>query len=331
MLVLVPVRLQRAAQKFARVVLSQMKLSVLRRSRRGSASDNDAVSALVEHLRDARRDRSAVLRPVEGDADEAALQGRIVADHAPWCATGLVVQRGEEVPGASGLVLQLGRHARTLLGTPGELGVIRRWTHQLERHAKAHRAGLEEIVESTRQRLRRPAFAVGLIRVGHPVVLEQGERDRADDHARLSGLGHGLDLGEIELDRGFDRSVGLLIRERVEIAGSHGSLEPIAEDEPGAESEIGGEAGERLPEIGLVVVGLGRKTGLAALQPASRAFDAAGVAYEANVDRGGRILVITVSRAVVGDAEPRIDVTLAVSELEKRLIEDGDGHAARRP
>lgn len=133
-------------------------------------------------------------------------------------------------------------------------------------------------MESTRQRLRRPAFAVGLIRVGHPVVLEQGERDCADDYARLSGLGHGVDLGEIELDRGF----GLLVRERLDIAGSHGSLDPIAEDEPGAEPEIGGEARKRLPEAGIVIVGLSGRSGLATLQPALRAFDAAGVANDSD-------------------------------------------------
>ncbi len=147
----------------------------------------------------------------------------------------------------------------------------------------------------------------------------------------MSGLGHGLDLGEVELDRGFDHRIGLHVPERLEIAGSHGSLEPIAEDEPGAESEVGGEAGKCLPEVGIVVVGLGRKAGLAALQPASCAFDAAGVANESDVDDGGGILVAAVGRTVVGDAEPRIDVTLTVSELEQGLIEDGDGHAARRP
>src|SRR5213079_417611 len=100
------------------------------------AADDDTIAAFVEDLRDAGGGR-AVTAPVEAHAHVAAVQRGVVADHPPWRATRLVIQRGQEVPRPRGLVLEL----RALDGALAELRLIRRRAHELERYPIAHRLG----------------------------------------------------------------------------------------------------------------------------------------------------------------------------------------------
>ena len=112
-LVLGQERLQRVGEQLVRVVLAQVQLPVVGRARRRPASDDDPVPALVENLRDTRRNR-AVAPPVEADADEAALKRRVVANQPPRRPSGLVIEGGGEVPGPRRFILELASLERAL-------------------------------------------------------------------------------------------------------------------------------------------------------------------------------------------------------------------------
>lgn len=102
---------ERVAQQRLGVSVAQVGLTIVLPSCGGSSTHHHTIAAFVEDLCDRRMDEVALGCVEERDADEQRRQVRRRPDEAPRHATGLVVQRGMEVPGAGGFVLHLAGRA----------------------------------------------------------------------------------------------------------------------------------------------------------------------------------------------------------------------------
>src|SRR4051794_35171744 len=112
-----------------------MRLLVLAAASRQRAPDDDAVSELVEDLRDRRVQLAAALAPGEGDSDEAPAAAVAKPREPPGLAAALVIERREQIPGPRGLVLN------TRAAAPGP------WSDELDRHRGGDALRLEHVME----------------------------------------------------------------------------------------------------------------------------------------------------------------------------------------
>ena len=135
-------------------------------------------------------------------------------------------------------------------------------------------------------------------------------------------MGKSLDFAEVEVNRGPNRGVALVRLELREVAGSKRPLQAVGEHERGAEAGFVTEAGERLPEVRVGVIDLGRDSTGASLHPLSGVGKGARGTDQADVDVPRCILAAAVNGSVRGDAEARVDVPLALGEFQKRLAEN---------
>src|SRR2546427_11738998 len=95
---LLSITLESIAEQGIRIGLVKVRCPIFFGPRRGSASNHQAVAALVKHLRYAGQNRRTTWRPVEADSYEACRDLPHIAHEAPRATTGLVVQSGVEIP-----------------------------------------------------------------------------------------------------------------------------------------------------------------------------------------------------------------------------------------
>src|SRR4051812_36344382 len=177
-----------------------MWLSVLSGDLDRAATDDDAIAALVEHLRDAGLQALVVTRPVEGDTDEAGREVAGLPRKPPRDAACFVVQAGEQVPGARCFVLPA---AVLFCARVSELRVPRSAANQLERVSIPHRVRLENRAEVfCRSGARLLPRTVGVSLGDRALGEVVGARD--EDDVETGFFVKSGDFGEVEVCGGAD-------------------------------------------------------------------------------------------------------------------------------